>query len=141
MSFQEVFAVSPQNPRLTEVSSVRLLPTGLQTLPAKTAKGYRVSPIKQPKRVLFNLRRFDLNCGESASTLRFLLPLVCALGRKVELHVEGTLAHRPLTPFYEELVSHGARLSPEDSYPLSVSGQIKGGRFVLPGNISSQFVS
>ena len=41
---------------------------------AKTSKGYRVSPIKQPKRVLFNLRRFDLNCGESASTLRFLLP-------------------------------------------------------------------
>lgn len=108
---------------------------------AKTAKGYRVSPIKQPKHVLFNLRRFDLNCGESASTLRFLLPLVCALGRKVELHVEGTLAHRPLTPFYEELTSHGARLSPEGSYPLSVSGQIKGGRFVLPGNISSQFVS
>ena len=44
-----------------------------------------------------------------------------------------------LLPFYEELVSHGARLSPEGSILFGFRTD-KGGRFVLPG-ISSQFVS
>ena len=82
-----------------------------------------------------------LDCGESGSTLRFLLPVVAALGRGGRLTGSGRLPERPLSPLYEELVSHGVTLSPQGEMPLSVSGKLRPGRFELPGNVSSQFVS
>ena len=47
-----------------------------------------------------------LKCGESGSTLRFLLPVFAALGRKGIFVPEGRLIKRPLSPLYEELESH-----------------------------------
>ena len=44
-------------------------------------------------------------------------------------------------PLYEELVAHGARLSPQGAFPLSVGGRLEAGRFSLPGDVSSQFVT
>ena len=82
-----------------------------------------------------------LDCGESGSTLRFLLPVVCALGRPCQMVGRGRLASRPLSPLYEQLVAHGAELSEQCSFPLHVSGTICGGTFLLPGNVSSQYVS
>ena len=57
-----------------------------------------------------------LDCGESGSTLRFLLPVCCALGATsaapagmtISLVGHGRLPERPLSPLYEELVAHGA---------------------------------
>ncbi|MBR6553203.1 MAG: 3-phosphoshikimate 1-carboxyvinyltransferase [Clostridia bacterium] len=80
-----------------------------------------------------------LDCHESGSTLRFLLPLVAALGRSAYLHTSGRLTQRPLSPLYEELVRHGAKLSPAGVTPLSVEGQLEGGVYRLDGGISSQF--
>lgn len=82
-----------------------------------------------------------LDCGESGTTLRFMLPIVAALGCGGSLVGHGRLKDRPLSPLYEQLVEHGAVLSPQGSFPLEVSGQLRGGTFVLPGNVSSQFVS
>lgn len=39
-----------------------------------------------------------LDCGESGSTLRFLLPVIGALGKKAEVHLSGRLPYRPLSP-------------------------------------------
>jgi 3-phosphoshikimate 1-carboxyvinyltransferase len=82
-----------------------------------------------------------VDCGESGSTLRFLLPVVCALGRGAALTGHGRLAERPLSPLYEELVRKGCTLSPEGSLPLTVSGRLRPGSYELPGDVSSQFVS
>lgn len=82
-----------------------------------------------------------LDCGESGSTLRFLLPVVCALGTEARFVGRGRLAERPLSPLYEELVAHGAILSPQGRFPLSVSGGLASGTFALPGDVSSQYVS
>ncbi|MBQ6662812.1 MAG: 3-phosphoshikimate 1-carboxyvinyltransferase, partial [Firmicutes bacterium] len=48
-----------------------------------------------------------LPCGESGSTLRLLLPIVCALGIKAEFYREGRLPQRPLAPLDAELMRHG----------------------------------
>ena len=80
-----------------------------------------------------------LDCHESGSTLRFLLPLVAALGRSATLHTSGRLTQRPLSPLYEELLRHGVKLSPQGESPLSVEGQLEGGVYRLDGRISSQF--
>ncbi|MBQ5725380.1 MAG: 3-phosphoshikimate 1-carboxyvinyltransferase, partial [Clostridia bacterium] len=90
-----------------------------------------------------------LDCGESGSTLRFLLPVVCALGSLAStphdfcasLVGHGRLPKRPLSPLYEELVSHGATLSPMGSNPLTVSSGITAGDYTLDGGVSSQFIS
>ena len=109
---------------------------------ARTSRGFRVVPVPRSEdgRVLAT-KDAELDCGESGSTLRFLLPVVAALGCGARITGRGRLAARPLSPLYEELVSHGVTLSEQGAFPLTVSGSLRGGSFVLPGDVSSQFVS
>lgn len=81
-----------------------------------------------------------LNCGESGSTLRFLLPVAAAVCEKAWFTGEGRLPERPIAPLTEQMKQHGAEFS-SDKLPLSVSKLKSGGRFLLPGNVSSQFAS
>jgi len=82
-----------------------------------------------------------LPCGESGSTFRFMLPIVGALGRKVCFTPKGRLPERPLSPLYEELVCHGAELSPQGSVPFYASGRLIPGSYSLDAGVSSQFIS
>lgn len=50
----------------------------------------------------------ELDCGESGSTLRFLLPLSLAAGRNASFYGHGKLPERPLDPLDLELKKHGA---------------------------------
>ena len=81
-----------------------------------------------------------LPCGESGSTLRFLLPVAGALGAKAVFSMEGRLPERPLTPLDEELCRHGMRLQKDGSW-LRCEGVLQPGDYRLPGNISSQYIS
>ena len=81
-----------------------------------------------------------LHCGESGTTLRFLLPVVGMLGTDSLFLREGRLPERPLAPFDEQLRIHGMVLDGEGSH-LAVSGALRSGEYALPGNISSQYVS
>lgn len=80
-----------------------------------------------------------IDCGESGSTIRFLLPVICALGINAEIHGSGRLPERPLSPLKEELIRMGASIS--DVFPLNVSGRISAGEFTMRGDVSSQFVT
>lgn len=82
-----------------------------------------------------------LDCGESGSTLRFMLPVVAALGFDAALTGHGRLSQRPLSPLYEELIVGGCNLSEQGTFPLFVKGKLRAGRFELPGNVSSQYIS
>lgn len=82
-----------------------------------------------------------MHCGESGSTLRFLLPVMGALGHRASFYGEGRLPERPLSPLYEELTAHGCVLSPKGSRPLVISGKLKAGTYTMPGNVSSQYIS
>jgi 3-phosphoshikimate 1-carboxyvinyltransferase len=82
-----------------------------------------------------------LNCAESGSTLRFLLPIIPALGISARFSMLGRLPERPLSPLYEELISHGACLSAQGSNPLLCEGELGGGEYRIRGDVSSQFIS
>lgn len=86
-----------------------------------------------------------LDCGESGSTLRFLLPVVCALNTPCSLVGHGRLPNRPLSPLYEELAHHGAVLSENGKLPLFVGNTpekaLLPGVFTIDGGVSSQFIS
>ena len=66
------------------------------------------SPIKRPVQ-----GKKNLDVGESGSTLRFMLPVACALGADA-VFIRRQAACAPLTPLYEELNAHGCALSPKD---------------------------
>ena len=81
-----------------------------------------------------------LDAGESGSTLRFLLPVVCALGVPARFRLHGRLAQRPLEPLWSELQRCGAVLEQRGDEIL-VSGRLEDNRFSLAANVSSQFLS
>jgi len=82
-----------------------------------------------------------LLCGESGSTLRFLLPVAAALGLDAEFHTEGRLPQRPMYPLDEQLTLHGARLSRPENHILTCTGKLTSGDYTLPGDVSSQYIS
>ncbi len=82
-----------------------------------------------------------LDCGESGSTLRFMLPVACALGGPHVFLGAGRLPERPLEPLRSRLVDHGCQVSPAGLWPLQAWGRLQGGVFDLPGNISSQYIT
>jgi len=97
---------------------------------------YIVHPLKREDNDIATL-----GCGESGSTFRFMLPIVGALGRKASFILKGRLPERPLSPLYEELVRHGAKLSPQGAVPFFAEGKLAPGPYSLDAGVSSQFIS
>ena len=83
----------------------------------------------------------ELDCGESGSTMRFLVPVVAALGCGASFKMSGRLPERPLSPLRELLEEHGITFSEQGSNPLVMSGKINAGEYVIRGDVSSQFIS
>lgn len=98
-------------------------------------KFFFVTPISSPN------KNATLDCGESGSTLRFMLPIVCALGCGARFVMSGRLPSRPLSPLREELEAHGINFSEAGVSPLCVSGRIECGEYRIRGDVSSQFIS
>ena len=82
-----------------------------------------------------------LDCGESGSTLRFLLPVAAALGADATFIGQGRLPERPLSPLYEEMTAHGVKMTENGRMPLKCSGKLPAGLYTIDGGISSQFIS
>lgn len=101
----------------------------------RTSAGYRIIPVKKPTAAPF------LDCGESGSTLRFLLPVICALGVNATIKMRGRLPDRPLSPLDDELVRMGCSLSRPSHDTLQITGKLHSGNFYISGNVSSQFIS
>lgn len=100
-----------------------------------TENGFSVYPIQQLPQ---NVR---MNCGESGSTLRFLLPIVGALGVDATFLMEGRLPHRPLSPLWEEMERMGCSLSRPATDAIRCTGKLRPGRYTMDGSVSSQFIS
>ena len=81
-----------------------------------------------------------LNCRESGSTLRFLLPLSAVLSSEACLEGSERLMNRPLKELEEQLRSHGCEIDKENG-KNHISGILRGGKFTLPGDVSSQYIS
>jgi len=91
-----------------------------------------------------DLKRINstINCGESGSTIRFMIPISLLADGKVTFRGEGRLTTRPLNVFHEIFdkqnikYSHGV-----EELPLTIHGKLKAGRFEVRGDISSQFIT
>ena len=96
---------------------------------------FHVNPIKEA------VEMAELDCGESGSTLRFLLPVVCAFGKGARIKMHGRLPERPLSPLWEELERCGAKLSRPERDVILVEGGLKERFFSIAADISSQYIS
>lgn len=83
----------------------------------------------------------DIDCCESGSTLRFMIPVTAALGINAVYRGQGRLPERPITPYLREFVKKGIAFDYNNTMPFSVSGQLEAGVFELEGDISSQFIT
>ena len=72
-----------------------------------------------------------LDCGESGSTLRFLLPVSAALQKHAVFSGQGRIKSRPLSELVNVLSSHGCVFS-EPFLPFHISGKLSGGKICTP---------
>ena len=101
----------------------------------RSDSGYEIIPVKSiPNEAL-------LDCGESGSTLRFLLPIVGALGVDATFQMGGRLPSRPLSPLWEEMERMGCHLSRPTENTIRCVGKLMPGDYFIDGGISSQFIS
>lgn len=97
--------------------------------------GISVKPIKEKRKSAV------LDCNESGSTIRFLLPVAASLGTNTEFTGGGRLPERPLSPLREQMEAHGVVFSPINVFPVKINGKMISGEFTIKGNISSQFIT
>lgn len=81
----------------------------------------------------------QLDCGESGSTLRFMLPLCAAIGGEFEFFGHGKLMERPNDELFSALESSGVKI--EQGKTIKLSGKLKSGQYKIRGDISSQYIS
>ena len=101
----------------------------------RTETGYFVKPIQAlPESAL-------LNCQDSGSTLRFLLPVAGALGVDTVFQLEGRLPQRPLSPLWEEMERMGCTLTRPTPDTIRCQGKLRAGEYTISGAVSSQFIT
>jgi 3-phosphoshikimate 1-carboxyvinyltransferase len=84
----------------------------------------------------------SVDCNESGSTLRFLLPLAALDNRRTSFTGRDRLLRRPLDVYAKVFGEAGALFAfAQESNQVLVQGPLRGGSYVLPGDVSSQFVS
>ena len=80
------------------------------------------------------------DCGESGSTLRFLIPIALAVAGGGVFSGRGRLMERPQKPYFDLFEEKGISWEQKDG-TLTVRGTLESGTFLLPGNVSSQFIT
>lgn len=113
------------------------------------AGGGDVSPIIDSKdmqatgQALSALKNGDavVDCIESGSTLRFMIPVAAALGREITFVGEGRLPERPIGDYLRLLPQHNVSCHSQGGLPLKISGQLTAGDYELAGDVSSQYIT
>ncbi len=101
----------------------------------RTDSGYLVIPADSIP------QKAALNCCDSGSTLRFMLPVVGALGVDAIFHMEGRLPQRPLSPLWEEMERMGCTLNRPTANTIRCTGKLHPGNYTMDGSVSSQFIT
>lgn len=83
-----------------------------------------------------------IDCNESGSTLRFLVPISLLFKGSSKFIGRGNLGKRPLTTYYNIFERQGIEYSYEEgNLNLVINGELNPGTFEVEGNVSSQFIT
>ncbi len=123
----------PDTNRDIEATADCLRALGAEIL--RDAGGYTVFPVQSIP------QSAALPCHDSGSTLRFLLPVVGALGVDATFQLEGRLPQRPLSPLWEEMERMGCTLTRTTADAIRCQGKLQSGSYTISGGVSSQFIT
>lgn len=103
--------------------------------------GFTSKDIEATERCLNAIKNGEnlLDCGESGSTLRFLLPLAAAIGGKYKFVGHGKLMDRPNDELFAAMTEHGVTVKKADG--IEIFGKLSSGEYKIRGDVSSQYVS
>lgn len=109
--------------------------------PSCDCGGFTSEDIKATTNCLLAIKKGErtIDCGESGSTLRFLLPCLAAVGGEFEFIGHGKLMQRPNEELFKVLNEHGVKV--ESGERIKISGKLTGGEYFIKGDISSQYIS
>lgn len=82
-----------------------------------------------------------MNCIESGSTLRFMIPVVASLGRRATFIGEGRLPERPIGEYLDILPKHNVKVYSNGYLPMTIDGQLRNGSYEVNGDVSSQYIT
>lgn len=91
-----------------------------------------VKKIKNPNK--------EIDCNESGSTLRFMIPILSLSEKKVIFSGAESLIKRP-QKLYEEIFKEDSNTFIVKKTTIEIEGSVKARNYYLDGNISSQFFS
>lgn len=88
-------------------------------------------------------RSHTIDCNESGSTLRFLVPVATLFAGETRFTGRGKLGQRPMHPYQEIFAQQSVSYEPADSkqLDLTIEGKLKPGTYNMRGDISSQFIT
>lgn len=132
--------LSGNGARITNVAFSKDIDATLRCLSAMGAE-YLIdgNTVIFEKGVTFGKERKVLNCNESGSTLRFFIPLALIDGKETVFSGQGRLMERPMT-IYRDICLNQNILFRQDER-ITVKGILKGGKYTVPGDVSSQFIT
>ncbi len=109
--------------------------------PTANAVNFTSNDIAVTEDCLLRVKRGErvIDCGESGSTLRFLLPLLASLGGEYEFIGHGKLMERPNEELFCVLNEHGVQT--QKGQTIKINGKLNAGEYRIRGDISSQYVS
>lgn len=114
----------------------------IQALGASWRRGeegeLRIAGMGGAARAAGELPRFD--CGESGSTLRFLIPIALAVAGGGVFTGRGRLMERPQRPYFDLFDQKGIFYEQHDGV-LTIRGRLEAGEYSIPGDVSSQFLT
>lgn len=86
------------------------------------------------------LNDIEIDCNESGSTLRFIIPIALAIGGNFCVTGKGRLMERPLDDYFKIFDKEGISHTRKDDR-LYLSGKLQGGKYELAGDVSSQYIT
>lgn len=130
-----------------EINNIAMSEDIEATLSGLNALGYKHKYEKKsmcvkisPKKRKFTSRSIEVDCGESGSTLRFLMPIALMTGRDIRFTGRGRLMQRPMKPYINMFEKCGISFEKGEDY-IKTKGVLKSGEFEITGGVSSQFIS
>ena len=113
---------------------------GMRQLGCKYTVSEKRGEIKIAPKKAALAKELEIDCCESGSTLRFLIPIALTTGRDLKFTGRGRLLQRPQKPYLDMFDKKGILYECTDEY-IKLKGKLTPGLYEMPGNISSQFIT
>lgn len=130
---------------VSTVRRISLCDDALATIDCLRALGAKIDILDDVCRIEgVDMRRIsprrELFCRESASTLRFIIPIAMLSRNEVKFCGADSLMKRPLSVYEDIFRERELRFEARDN-SIYLKGPLRSGKYTISGNVSSQFIS